>query len=212
MTEHESKLYKTALALSVFTIVYNLIEGVVSVWFGLEDETLALFGFGADSFVETISALGVMQMVVRIRRNPNSSKGPFEVRALQITGWCFYALAVILSVTAVYNIYTGHEPESTMAGIIIAIISIIAMWVLIRAKISVGRRLNSSPFIADANCNKVCLYMSVVLLISSVLYELFHIPYIDALGAAGLVYFSIQEGREAFEKSRGIDCSDGCGH
>ena len=54
-TIHHSKanLFKWAFGLAVFTIVYNIIEGVVSVFFGFEDGSLSLFGFGADSFMKT---------------------------------------------------------------------------------------------------------------------------------------------------------------
>ena len=91
------QFYRWAFILSVVTIVYNLAEGLVSTYFGLVDETLTLFGFGADSFVETISALGVSRMILRLQRNPVSEKSRFEVSALKTTGWCFYALVVILS-------------------------------------------------------------------------------------------------------------------
>ncbi len=202
------RLYNWALGLAIITVVYNIAEGLVATYFGIQDETLTLFGFGLDSFVETVSALGVTQMFLRIKNNPGSNKGPFEIRALQITGWCFYVLVVILSASAIYNVIKGHQPTSTTAGVIIGLISILTMWLLIRAKISVGTKLNSAPIIADAKCNQVCLYMSVILLVASGLWELWEIPYIDIVGTAGIVYFSIKEGREAFQKSRGIDCDD----
>ena len=201
---NHSRLYNQAIVLAIFTIVYNIIEGVLSAYFGVKDETLTLFGFGMDSFVENIWAICITQMVVRIRANPNSDKSKFEVVALKITGWCFYALAVVLLVSAVISIIEGHQPTSTVAGIVIAGISILIMWALIISKKYLGRELNSSAMIADANCNKVCVYMSVLLLLSSGLYELFQIPYIDALGALGLIYFCITEGKEAFEKAKGI--------
>jgi len=50
--------YKTAILLSQITVFYNLLEGLVSVFLGLEDETLSLLGFGIDSFVEVISGIG----------------------------------------------------------------------------------------------------------------------------------------------------------
>jgi len=78
------------------------------------------------------------------------------------------------------------------------------------AKKNVGRQLNSEPIIADSNCTKVCVYMSVVLLISSLIYELTSFAYADVIGAAGLIYFSISEGKEAFEKAKGKEC--GCEH
>lgn len=208
-TNKQDKLFSWILALAVLTIVYNIAEGLVAIWFGLKDETLTLFGFGIDSFVETVSAVGVTQMVIRIKKNPASGRGQFEILALKITGWCFYALTVILTASAIYNIIEGHQPKSTVAGVIIASVSIFTMWALIQAKISIGTKLDSAPIIADARCNQVCLYMSLVLLVASGLWWLFHIPYIDTLGTAGLVYFSIKEGREAFEKAKGIECCDG---
>ena len=74
------------------------------------------------------------------------------------------------------------------------------------AKKSVGKKLHSDPIIADANCTKVCIYMSIVLLISSLIYELTGFAYADAIGAAGLIYFSVSEGKESFEKARGKEC------
>ena len=78
---------------------------------------------------------------------------------------------------------------------------------LIRAKRDVGEKLNSAPILADANCTLVCLYMSLVLLASSAIYALTGFGFVDSLGAIGLVYFSYNEGKEAFEKARGIECA-----
>ena len=80
------------------------------------------------------------------------------------------------------------------------------LW-LLKAKNNVGKKLDSDAIIADANCTKVCIYMSLVLLVSSLIYELTGFAYADAIGAAGLVYFSISEGKEAFEKAKGKKCN-----
>jgi divalent metal cation (Fe/Co/Zn/Cd) transporter len=77
---------------------------------------------------------------------------------------------------------------------------------LMTAKRRVGKNLNSEPIISDSNCTKICVYMSVVLLLSSLVYELTGFAYADVIGAAGLIYFSVSEGKEAFEKAKGKDC------
>ena len=77
------------------------------------------------------------------------------------------------------------------------------------AKKNVGKKLNSEPVIADSHCTRVCVYMSLVLLASSLIYELTGFAYADVIGAAGLIYFSVSEGREAFEKAKGRECK-GC--
>lgn len=203
-------LWDKARTLALFTIFFNIVEGLVSVFFGITDDALTLFGFGMDSFIETISAVGVLVMIRRIRQNPGTEKSKFEVTALRLTGWCFYALSVILAAGAVINLIEGSKPGSTLPGVIIALISILSMLWLIYAKKSLGRKLNSEPIIADANCNLVCVYMSVVLLVSSAAYELFGFGWIDTIGTAGIIYFSIKEGRESFEKARNLHDSCTC--
>jgi divalent metal cation (Fe/Co/Zn/Cd) transporter len=209
METKEQKLYKSAYRLSLFTIAYNVIEGVVAMVLGYRDETLALFGFGVDSFIEVMSGIGIAVMILRIRQNRNSAKTRFETNALKVTGTAFYLLAVGLLAGTVMNLVVGHKPETTFWGVVISLASILVMVWLVNAKKDVGVQLNSAPLIADSNCTKVCIYMSVVLLLSSLIYEWTGFAYADAIGSAGLIYFSITEGKEAFEKAKGISCSCG---
>ena len=197
-----NRLYKLAFALAIFTIVYNIAEGIISTYLGFDDESLALFGFGADSFIEVISGLGIAHMIIRIQMQPNSNRDNFEKTALRITGYAFYALVVALVITSIYNIWIGHRTVSTFWGIVISSVSILVMWFLVLGKRRVGKKLNSDPILADANCTMVCVYMSVILLVSSGIYELTGIPYIDSIGTLGLSYFAFTEGKECFEKVR----------
>ena len=176
---------------------------------GYADETLSLFGFGADSFIEVLSGIGIAIMITRIRQNPGSPKSRFEITALKITGTAFYLLSAGLLAGIILNIIYKHKPETTIWGIVISLISIVVMIWLMNAKKSIGKKLHSEPIIADANCTRVCVYMSVVLLVSSLVYEFTGFAYADAIGAAGLIYFSVAEGREAFEKAKGKSCSCG---
>lgn len=206
MNESQTKLYRRAYLLSIVTIAYNLIEGVVATILGFEDETLALFGFGVDSFIEVMSGIGIAVMITRIRANPGSSKTAFEISALRVTGTAFYILAVSLLAGVVLSIATGHTPETTFWGVVISSLSIATMLWLMTAKKRTGQKLNSEPIVADANCTRVCLYMSVVLLASSLIYELTGFAYADVIGAAALAWFSFTEGRESFEKAKGKSC------
>ncbi|MDD4990662.1 MAG: cation transporter [Paludibacter sp.] len=207
MNAEELKLYKQAFLLSLFTIFYNVIEGVVSMLLGYTDETLTLFGFGVDSFIEVISGLGIAVMILRIKRNPASSKSDFEIKALRITGTSFYLLSVGLLVGFILNLINHHRPETTFWGIVVSLVSIAVMVWLMLAKKTIGKKLNSEPIIADANCTKICVYMSLVLLVSSLVYQFTGFAYADLIGALGLIYFSVSEGKEAFDKAKGKACS-----
>jgi len=209
-TFDSNKYWRLAFGLAIFTIVYNLAEGVVSIFFGLQDETLTLFGFGVDSFIEVLSGVGILAMILRIRSHPETERTVFEKTALRITGTSFYILSAGLAVTAIYNIVTRHKPETTLAGTIISLISIAMMWALVWGKRKAGRALNSAPILADANCTMVCIYMSLVLLASSLIYQFTGFGFIDSLGSIGLIYFSVKEGKESFEKANNLacDCDD----
>jgi len=200
--------YKWASGLALITIFYNIAEGVVSILFGYEDGTIALFGFGLDSFVEVISGLGIWHMVKRMKQNNDQNPDKFEKTALKITGTAFYILTAGLIISSIANIYKGYSPETTLWGIIISSISILTMWILIHYKLKIGRQYNSPALLADANCTKACIYLSIILLVSSIGYEATGIGMIDSLGAAGIAIFSFKEGREAFEKAKGnFTCS-----
>jgi divalent metal cation (Fe/Co/Zn/Cd) transporter len=203
----ESKYYRRVLWLAIFTIGYNFIEGLVSVWLGWEDESLALSGFGVDSFVEVISGIGILQLVIRIRANPESSRSRFEKTALRITGTGFYLLTLGLIAGAVLNVLHQHKPDTTLWGAVIAVVSLIVMFWLYRSKIKYGKILHAEPVIADGRCTLVCIYMSAVLLVSSIIYELTGFGWVDTIGALGLAWFSFSEGREAFEKASGKECA-----
>lgn len=207
--QDRTRFYKWASALALITIFYNIAEGCVSVLFGLEDETIALFGFGLDSFVEVVSGIGIWHMVRRMKQTDTENHDSFEKRALQITGGSFYVLAVGLAVTSALNIYRGNRPVTTLWGIVVSIISILCMWLLIHYKMTIGKQYNSRALIADAGCSKACMYLSVILLVSSIGYAVTGIGMIDSLGAIGIAVFSYREGREAFEKSQS-DLTCGC--
>lgn len=197
--------------LAFITIIYNVLEGIVSVYFGAGDESLSLFGFGVDSFVEVLSGLGVAHMTWRMRDGElNESSDGFERTALRITGTGFYILTVALPVGAILSIVYDHRPEATVAGVVISLLSILTMWFLIQAKRRAGTALGSEAVLADANCTMACLQLSLVLFVASILYELFHLPYIDAIGAFVIAWLVFKEGRESFEKARTGNCGCSC--
>jgi hypothetical protein len=208
MNDSTKRLFTYALWLGYFTVFYNLLEGLVSVFFGVHDEALTLFGFGVDSFIEVLSGIGIVAMVYRIRQNLETPRSQFERTALQITGTSFYLLAAGLGLTAIYNIYAGHKPGTTLPGLVISLVSIAMMWALVAGKRRVGRALDSAPILVDANCTLVCIYMSLVLLAASIIYQLTGFGFVDSIGALGLIYFSVKEGRESFQKAKDLDC--GC--
>ena len=200
-----NKYWSYAFWLAIFTIFYNFVEGLVSVFFGFSDEALTLFGFGVDSFIEVMSGIGILAMVLRIRQYPETPRSRFERSALRVTGTSFYLFAMGLGITSIYNLFTAHKPETTLPGLIISVVSVAIMWLLVLGKRKVGHTLDSAPILADANCTMVCIYMSFVLLAASLIYEITGFGFVDSIGALGLIYFSYNEGKESFEKALSME-------
>ncbi len=196
----KSQRYRIAYGLSLLTVISALLEAVFSLYFGYADKTATLFGFGIDSLIETVSAIGVAHMITRIRNNNNETRDEFEKLALKITGVSFFVLSIGLVFTAIVEMITNHKPETTLPGIVISLASVFIMLALMIAKLRVGKQLNSRPIIADANCTKVCIYMSVTLMIASLIFQLTKIGYVDALGSMVIAFLSYREGSECLEK------------
>jgi divalent metal cation (Fe/Co/Zn/Cd) transporter len=207
-----SSLITLAVILSVITIVYNIAEGIISTLFGYTDETLSLFGFGVDSFVEVLSGAGILHMLYRLKKSGVEKQAGFERQALRITGTGFFLLAAGLVAGSALILIMQHKPVTTLPGIIISLVSIATMWLLMTVKLKAGKALDSEAIISDAMCTKTCFYLSFILLGASLVYELFAIPFIDAAGSLGIAFFAFREGREAFEKARtGKSCCCGPG-
>jgi divalent metal cation (Fe/Co/Zn/Cd) transporter len=201
------KHYKYALFLSIFTIVANLMEGFASTSLGYADETLVLFGFGIDSFIEVISAIGITMMILRLAGSSKDQRTTIENLALRVTAISFYLLTAGLFITVLINLYFRQTPASTRWGVVISIISLTVMFILMKLKLRVGGELNSAPIIADAHCTRACIYMSLILLGSSLLFSITKIASLDSIGAIGIAFYSYKEGHEAWRKaSRNIDC------
>jgi len=207
------RLYKIALWLAIITIVYNVLEGLVSIYYGISDEALSLLGFGVDSLVEVISGAGILHLVIKLRKTGDESRDVFERRALIITGSAFMLLTAGLVIGSVFNIIGNTAPSTTIPGVIISALSILTMYFLMKYKLVIGRKLNSDAIIADAYCTRTCFYLSIILLLSSVLYDFFKISYIDVAGSLGIAYFAFREGLESFQKAKGkktCSCGDTC--
>jgi divalent metal cation (Fe/Co/Zn/Cd) transporter len=153
--------------LEYFTIVWNSIEGLIGIGAGAVAGSISLVGFGIDSLIEVSSGttllwrMSVDADVGRRERN--------ERLSLRIVGSCFLALAFYLTCAALLDLGRKTAPERSIPGVALAVISLIVMPILSRAKRKVGRALGSAAMRADARQTDFCVCLSVILLIGLVL-------------------------------------------
>jgi divalent metal cation (Fe/Co/Zn/Cd) transporter len=192
--------------LEYFTISWNSIEAIVAVAAGLVAGSISLVGFGFDSIIEVTSGatllwrMSVDEDVHRRQRN--------ERLALRIVGLCFLALAVYIGYESLDDLLRRKAPEHSIAGIILACLSLIAMPLLARAKRKVGTALGSAAMHADARQTDFCTYLSAILLGGLLLNAVFGFWWADPLSALIMVPIIAKEGIEGLRGESCQCCSD----
>jgi divalent metal cation (Fe/Co/Zn/Cd) transporter len=188
------------------TLGYNSLEGLLSVGVGLAAGSVALIGFGVDSFIEVTASFAA---IWRLRADADERRREFtERRALRIIGLCFLALAAYVAIEATRSLIGRAVPDESFLGIGIAAVSLVVMPVLARAKRQVAKALTSRAIRAEARQTDICMYLSAILLGGLGLNALFGWWWADPSAALVMVPFIVWEGREAL---RGHAACDDCG-
>jgi divalent metal cation (Fe/Co/Zn/Cd) transporter len=207
-TSTRSALVLGGLRLEYITVGWNIIEGVVSVAAALAAGSVALLGFGVDSFVETTSGL-VMIWRLRAERHARDHEAieRLDQRAHKLIALSLFMLAAYIAFDALKALLTREQPEPTMVGIAITLLSLVVMWWLARAKRRTAEGLSSRALEADSFQTSACFWLSLITLGGIGLNAAFGWWWADPAAALGMTYFLASEGREAW---RGEDCS--CQH
>lgn len=186
--------------LEYFTIAWNSLEGLIGIGAGMIAGSISLVGFGIDSLIEVTSGATLLwRMSVdadAARRERN------ERLSLRIVGACFLGLALYVAIEAVLDLGRKATPERSDPGIALAVVSLIVMPVLSRAKKSVGNALSSAVMKADAKQTDFCVYLSAILLVGLVLNAIWGWWWADPVAALVMVPLIAKEGFEGV-KARG---------
>lgn len=191
------------------TVAWNLAEGAVAVSAGMLSSSVALIGFGVDSFIETASAAVVCwRLVLELRGQAPERVAQVERATARIAGALLLALAAYLTVDAARRLLGfGAEAEKSGVGLALTAVSLLLMPWLGKAKLRVSRALGSAALRADAQETLFCAWLSLTTLAGLALNALFGWAWADPLAALVLVPFVAREGLEGW---RGGCCA--CGH
>jgi divalent metal cation (Fe/Co/Zn/Cd) transporter len=203
--EPDRKLGRRALLLSYFTVGYNVIEGVVSISAGALAGSIALVGFGMDSFTESISG-GVMIWRFRQTRLSEAEEKKVEARAVKLVGWSFFVLAAYVLFEAARKLTTREVPDPSLFGIIIAATSLVVMPALYIAKQRTGRKLGSRSLLADSKQTLACTFMSLALLLGLLANRLFGFWQADPVVGLFIGAWLVREGIETLKEGKLCSC------
>jgi divalent metal cation (Fe/Co/Zn/Cd) transporter len=196
---------RLALALLWLTVGWNVVEGVIAVASGVMAGSVALIGFGLDSFIE-VTAAGVLIWRLGLPEHDESAEQR-ERTSHRVVGITFLALALYIAAQAVYTVATGEQPEASGTGLVLAVVSLIVMPVLGLAKRANARQIGSRALIAESTETLVCSYLSFALLVGLGANAAFGWWWADITAALAMVPWIIREGLEGVS---GEACEDDC--
>ena len=189
--------------LEYLTIAWNVFEGLVAIASGAAAGSIALIGFGVDSFIETSSG-GILLWRLKAERSGQDAQ-QVERKALKVVGISFMVLAAYIAFESIKTLVQRESPQRSVVGIVIAILSLIVMPWLARQKRKAAGSLKSAALKADSRQTSLCAYLSAIMLGGLLLNALLGWWWADPIAALAMIPIVLKEGSEAF---RGEACSD----
>jgi divalent metal cation (Fe/Co/Zn/Cd) transporter len=207
-SQHVGQL-RLGIWIETASLLWMTVEAGIALTVGYVTHSISLQGFGIDSIIELITG-GVLlwRLLVEQRNASTEMIRQAERYASWVAAIGLFGLAAYIVADSVFTFVTRSRPEASWWGIALAIAAAILMPLLWQGKLRVAKRIGSAALKADAVCSVTCAYMSFTLLVGLSLNALLGWWWADPLAALALVYFIVQEGREALHEARtGETCS-----
>lgn len=156
--------------------------------------SIALIGFGLDSFVESLSG---SVMIWRFRKSGKISEEEEEKAertATRLIGYSFFILGAYVLYESGKKLFLRANPDPSLFGIIIAIASIIVMPILFYLKYQTGKAIGSRSLMADSKETLACVFLSIALLTGLALNYWYGLWQADPIAGLVIVIFLIKEG------------------
>jgi divalent metal cation (Fe/Co/Zn/Cd) transporter len=197
---------KRGRRLEYFTIAYNCLEGLISIIAGWIAGSVSLIGFGIDSIIEVTSGAALLW---RLKHDWNPERREsVERTTLRIVGLCFIALAIYILYESASILLLREAPDRSVAGIVLAAVSVIVMPWLAKSKRQIAVSIDSAAMQADSRQTDFCAYLSAILLVGLLLNALFGWWWADPIAALIMVPIIANEGIKSL---KGKACSEDCG-
>jgi divalent metal cation (Fe/Co/Zn/Cd) transporter len=188
---------RIGLWLVAATMAYNVVEGAIGLWAGMRAGSIALVGFGLDSYIECAAAAALLwRLTLEARGAPSESIEKSEQRVHRFVGATFIALALYVLVQAGWTLVTREAPAESLVGIILAVASLVIMPLVSWGKLHAAKVINSAALRSEAKETLACSYLSLTLLLGLVANATVGWWWADPLAALLMVPWLVKEGIE----------------
>lgn len=200
----QKQINRKILRLSYFTVIYNIIEGIVSIFSGSSLKAISLIGFGFDSFVESIS--GSIVIWKTKQGATNNHDDPIEAKAIKLISFSFFILGGYVLYESIQKLLRHEAPQQSWLGVAIASISIVVMLGLYYQKKKIGITTHNRALVADSKQTLACIWLSITMLIGLGLNYLFGLWWSDAVSGIIIAGLLFKEGYFTYKEKHLCDC------
>lgn len=179
------------------TLAYNVVEGILALWAGVQAGSIALVGFGLDSFIECAAA-GVLLWRLAIEARGASAERieRSERRVHRFVGGTFFALALYVLLQAGWTLWQQKTVEESVLGIVLAVVSLVVMPLVSWGKLRAASIIASPALRSEAKETLACSYLSLTLLFGLVANAVVGWWWADPVAALLMVPWLVKEGLE----------------
>jgi divalent metal cation (Fe/Co/Zn/Cd) transporter len=183
-------LRRSGFILEGITLGWNVVGIVVLAIAAIAARSVALAGFGLDSFIE----IGASTVVLWELSGTGAER---QRKALRIIGAGFILLAIYLAVQSTYVLVTAHHPKHSVPGIVWTALTAAVMFGLATGKARVGRALDNPVLRTEGRVTMVDALLATAVLIGLALNAGLGWWWADPLAGYVILFYGLKEGRAA---------------
>jgi divalent metal cation (Fe/Co/Zn/Cd) transporter len=184
------RLRRAGFVLEGITLGWNVVGIVVLALAAIAARSVALAGFGLDSFIE----IGASTVVLWELSGTGEER---QRKALRIIGGGFILLAIYLAVQSTYVLATGYHPKHSVVGIVWTALTAAVMFGLATGKARVGRALDNPVLRTEGRVTMVDAFLATAVLIGLALNAGLGWWWADPLAGYVILFYGLKEGRAA---------------
>jgi divalent metal cation (Fe/Co/Zn/Cd) transporter len=179
-----------ARLLSWISLVWMSLEGGIAITAGIVAGSVALIGFGIDSFIEGLASVVIIWRFSSSRMHSALA----ETRAQKLVAAQFFLLAPYVAYEAIMALVNAQHPEVSAIGLALTASSVVGMPLLGLAKQRVARTLSSQATHGEGTQNLLCAYLAAAVFLGLAGNALFGWWWLDPIAALVIAAVALREG------------------
>lgn len=191
----KAKGIKQGLLLEYTTLSWNVVGVCIVLYAAIKASSVALAGFGLDSFIEILASAVVVWELTDV----NKGRG---AKALKTISVAFALLATYILVQAIRTLLLRSHPHTSVLGILWLAVTFVVMLGLAYGKHRVGSEIQNRVLLTEGKVTLVDAYLAGAVLIGISLNAAIGWWWADPLAGLVIVYYGIKESRHAWFESK----------